>query len=237
MSKLMVLVPTRSRPHNLRSIIDAWWSTGAFEVAQLRFIVDADDAVLDQYRGILDQTPEAVMDLQPRWQQLVPKLNEASVRLAEEGDYDFFAFMGDDHLPRTRLWAHRLIERHLTTHVTGQNWFQYGRDGFQDRNLPTWWSVDRRWIKTLGLMVPGKMEHLYCDNAVKSLAVSAGVEHYNPDIFIEHMHPVAGKASGDSQYMRVNSSAQYDRDQMAFAHWLEHEQDRDAKLLEDAARG
>lgn len=238
----MVLVPTRSRPHNMRPIIDAWWETGAFEVAQLRFIVDKDDAVYDEYCAIGDNHAEVVLHEVDHWEQLVPKLNRAAVELAVRGDFQNIAFMGDDHLPRTKRWAHQLIDQHMVG-GEGKGWFQWGRDGLQDGRLPTWWSVDRRWVMALGKMVPGNMLHLYCDNAMKTLAQAAAVDHYNPDILIEHRHPIAKDGSGnpkalsDPQYRRVNSSKQYQLDQRCFATWVQQGLARDVSLLQDALGG
>lgn len=230
MPNLIVLVPTRTRPYNVTRIVDAWWGTGAFEVAQLRFIIDEDDASYGAYRRLLDHLPEVTFHTAAEWQPLVPKLNGAALRVAEQGQFDNIAFMGDDHVPRTERWAHLLVERHKP-----DIWFQWGRDGIQDDKLSTWWSVKAEWVRTLGKMVPGDVEHLYCDNAVMALGNEAGLSRYNHDILIEHMHPLAGKAMKDAQYLRVNSEMQYHRDSSAFSAWRRSGLASDATLLRDAA--
>ncbi len=235
--KLMVIVPTRSRPQNIGRIVSAWWATGAFEVAQLRFVIDRDDAEFPRYIEVLGHLSECVYQIAREWQPLVPKLNETAAELAVRGDYGAFAFMGDDHLPRTPRWAHMLIENHLITQHGKKRLFQYGRDGYQDEKLPTWWSVDRDWIMALGKMVPAPVEHLYCDNAMIELARAAGVCHYNPDILVEHMHPVAKKGQVDPQYARVNSGTQYRRDGLAFETWMKTGLSQAVTLIRDVAGG
>ncbi len=69
-------------------------------------------------------------------------------------------------------------------------------------------------------MVPAPVDHLYCDNAIKDLGLAMDRLRYLPDVLIEHMHPVAGKAESDEQYDRVNSSSQYRKDRERYQNWL-----------------
>lgn len=68
-------------------------------------------------------------------------------------------------------------------------------------------------------MVPADVEHLYCDNAIKDLGEQADCLRYLPDVLIEHMHPVAGKAPMDAGYQRVNRREQYRTDRLAYELW------------------
>jgi len=230
MTDLAVIVPTRSRPQNVAPIVKAWYETGAFGVADLWWVVDADDSEYDRYLvAFREAGPGLRLDIAPAWRPLVPKLNAAATGLRKEFGYKYLAFMGDDHIPRTPMWAHMLIEDHLRP-GTG---IVYGRDGIQDRRLPTWWSMDGRIVDALGRMVPAPVQHLYCDNAVKALGERTDQLGYDERILIEHMHPVAGKGTMDAQYQRVNRPEQYGRDQIAFNSWVNSGLDRDATLLAD----
>ncbi|WP_037684635.1 hypothetical protein, partial [Streptomyces griseus] len=106
---------------------------------------------------------------------------------------------------RTVGWAGRYVDelRQLGTGIV------YGDDGYQGERLPTQWAMTADVVGALGRMVPAPVEHLYCDNSVLDLGRAAGCIRYLPDVLVEHMHPVAGKAADDDQYRRVNSSAQY----------------------------
>lgn len=226
MTDLAVLVPTRSRPQNVAPMIEAWFKTGAWGVAELVFILDADDDRIDDYLAEIGKNLAVQRVIAPEWQPLVPKLNRVARKAAEE--YQVVAFMGDDHLPRTELWANRL----LTGHMLGRGgMITYGRDGFQDERLPTWWSMHSEVIRKLGRMVPAPVQHLYCDNAVKLLGERAGVLRYDKEILIEHMHPVVGKGKMDAQYERVNRKQQYARDQALFEGWVRDGLTADVSLL------
>jgi hypothetical protein len=140
------------------------------------------------------------------------------------------AFMGDDHLPRTEHWPSMLLAE-LGQARTG---IVYGRDGIQNERLPTWWAMTPDIVRTLGRMVPADVEHLYCDNAIKDLGQAADCLRYLPDVLIEHMHPVAGKAPMDAGYARVNAHGQYERDRRAYEAWRANDLARQATTVRAA---
>jgi hypothetical protein len=227
MTDLLVIVPTRSRPHNVEPILQAWWETGAFGFADLLFVADADDMQIGGYQDVLNGQTGPKLEILPEWMPLVPKLNTVADEVAKTREYRYLAFMGDDHIPRTPNWASRL----LVDHGHNPNWIWYGKDGFQDQNKPTWWSMDAEIVRRLGGMVPAPVQHLYCDDAVKLLGDKAGCLGYDETILIEHMHPFVGKARPDDQYIRVNRPQQYERDEHLLRSWVADGLDRDAKLL------
>lgn len=225
---LVVLVPTRSRPHRVAHLVDAFRDTSAFHAAELYFIIDADDMRHDQYVDSIKNADGANMVVLPTWQPMVPKLN----RVAREfmWSHKAIAFMGDDHLPRTAMWAHMLVQRHRADGL--KSGIIYGQDGFQNERLPTWWSMDSRVVQALdGRMVPAPVQHLFCDNVVKELGERSGTLCYDERILIEHMHPVIGKGRMDAQYERVNRPKQYESDGTLFHTWLRDEADQDATLV------
>jgi hypothetical protein len=218
---LLIVVPTRSRPHNLRPVVEAWCATGGFDDAELLFVADADDPLLDEYLNAAQEasreTRERVtVQVAPTWQQLVPKLNTAVMLDVEMNPRRFaVGFAGDDHRPRTPGWAGTLLDvlRELGTGLA------YPDDGYQHDRIPTSWAMSTDIVRALGAMVPAPVEHLFCDNAVRDLAATAGCLRYVPEVLVEHLHPVAGKADRDEQYDRVNSRRQWRADQQAYREW------------------
>lgn len=227
MSELIVVVPTRSRPHLVPRMIDAWFKTGAFGTAELLFVVDRDDMAFDQYKRMFDRYPSVQHTVMPEWMPMVPKLNIAACQAAKEASV--VAFMGDDHVPRTPMWASKLLAADVLNHGC----ISYGKDGFQDKRLPTWWGMSSKIVQRLGRMVPAPVQHLYCDNAIKMLGERTGSLVYLEDVLIEHMHPVAGKAEMDQQYQRINRKQQYTRDEAEFRRWVESGLEEHATLLSD----
>jgi len=221
---LLVVVPTRGRPHAVVPIIEAWNVTGARDDADLLFVVDNDDPTVADYEAAWQQTGfVARMVRAERWEPLVPKLDAAASAFAP--DYFALGFAGDDHRPRSTGWARTMLAA-LADMGTG---VVYGNDLLQGQRLASSWVMTSDIVRTLGRMVPAPVEHMACDNAVMALAAEAGCLAYLPDVVIEHLHPLAGKAEWDPGYWRVNRPEQYERDMAAFTAWVQ------SGLAEDAA--
>ena len=234
MADLLVIVPTRGRPGSVAPIVEAWNTTSAWVDAQLAFVVDQDDPTLDQCKAEF-----AAVDLPPRedrgparmavfdsWRPLAPKLN-AAARLWRS-DHFALGFAGDDHLPRTPGWTTAMLAalREMGTGVV------YGDDLLQRERLCTSWAMTSDIVRALGRMVPAPVEHMYCDNSVMALGRTAGCLRYLPEVVIEHMHPLAGKAEWDSGYVRVNRAEQFAQDEAAYSHWLTNGLAADVKAVE-----
>lgn len=229
MNDLVMLIPSRGRPGSVRKQADAWAATNATKQVDLVWILDLDDPTIESYERELQNYPWMQIHVQPTWVPMVPKLNRVAVEVAQVWPY--VGFMGDDHLPRSTRW-HDDLATSLERTGLGPV-IVYGKDGFQDQKLATWWAMTSNVITTLGRMVPAPVQHLYCDNAIMELGAGARCLRYLPHVLIEHMHPVAGKGKLDAGYQRVNRRQQYDRDLAAFLGWRDGEKDRDVRMLLD----
>lgn len=233
--ELTILVPTRSRPQNVESIINAWRETGAIEDgAELIFILDSDDPCLPRYLEEIfecSHTPQISYLIESEWRPLVPKLNRAAASLAALADRPI-GFMGDDHLPRTVGWVKEYLRA-----LKEKPGVVSCPDGFRTDDLPTQWVMSAEIIRTLGRMVPAPVDHLYCDNAVRDIAV--GIDSYTwlPYVLIEHMHPLAGKGVTDAGYIKVNSDEQYGMDMTSYAIWTFRDMLTDVARVKGALRG
>ncbi len=247
--RMLIIVPTRSRPENVAKVVRAWEDTDAFEHASLLFAFDRDDPKAGEYQQAIAEVDGPWRGVRgislPEWQPLVPKLNGVAVAevVGEWRHMDYFAvgFAGDDHLPRTCGWAEAYIAAlsRLGTGVVSCP------DGYRKDRLPTQWAMTSDIVRALGRMVPAPVDHLYCDNAVQDLAEAAGCYAYLDDVLIEHMHPLAGqgKAKWDDQYRHVNRPEQYRRDEEAYRMWRDSEpfarwrMDADVSLMRGVRSG
>lgn len=229
--RMLIIVPTRSRPENVAKVVRAWEETDAFRYADLLFAYDMDDPK----RGLYDlamadkgNRAEVHSVVLPEWLPLVPKLNRVAAMYAEGMPKHFaIGFAGDDHLPRTPDWAMRYL-RMLLMIGTG---VVSCPDGYRPDKLPTQWAMTADIVRALGRMVPAPVEHLYCDNAVWDLAEAAGCYAYLDDVLIEHMHPLAGKTKFDDQYRHVNRPDQFRQDEALYAVWKHGAGHPDARTL------
>ena len=223
---LAVIVPTRGRPDNAARLAEAFRSTDTLNAIAV-FVADADDPELPGYRQLLDdgKIPRLmVYDSTSGGGGLCRPLNYAARRYAEL--YEAVGFMGDDHLPRTISWDDRI----MTELDSLEPRIVYGNDLLQGPALPTAVFMQSRMITAMGCMAPSHMRHLYLDNFWKELGERLGGLVYLPDVIIEHLHPVAGKAEWDERYQVVNAPARDAADRDA---WLAY---RDGDGFESALR-
>lgn len=219
---LLIIVPSRGRPQNIAALHNAWeeTSTGA---AALLVAADDDDPTLQDYRNVCsDRGIELTVG--PRL-RMVPTLN--TVALERAPHHFALGFMGDDHRPRTLGWdAHYLAE--LRTLSTG---YVYGNDLLAGERLPTQWAQTSDTVQVLGAMIPAPVRHLWADNQVWDLGHALGRITYLPDVIVEHMHPIAGKATEDAGYREVNADTASEADRQVYAHWYENQRPVDVAKL------
>lgn len=209
---MLVVVPSRGRPNNVRELIEAWLDTRTY--ATLQVVVDDDDETLEEYRSVLGEAPSwACLEVTPR-KRLGPTLNEYAVMSAPL--FDIIGFMGDDHRPRTPGWDQRFAAVIAQMGGTG---IVYGNDLFQGPNLPTAVWMSARIVETLGYMVPPGIIHLFADDFWRDLGNGIGRLGYVHDVVIEHMHPQASKSEWDDVYVEVNSGAVWSADEATYRNY------------------
>jgi hypothetical protein len=196
MAKMIVIVPTRGRPNNAARLVKAFGATDA-DGTDLLFRVDDDDPALDEYLKI---DAEFVVG-----EHLLfgPKLNEQVAKSAP--DYDIVGFMGDDHVPRTMNWDAAFAE---VLHKTG---IAYGNDLLQGETIPTAVFMTSNIPLTLGYFCAPGIMHMYIDNAWKDWGSRSGCLTYLPDVVLEHLHHVNGKAEMDNLYQESGALMESDR--------------------------
>lgn len=215
--KTLVLCPTRGRPENAKRLHE---SIGPG--VDLIFLIDSDDRRLVDYL-MLGQTRGIYYHTGPG-KRLGPWLNEA-VDMGFTRPYEIVGFLGDDVIPRTFGWAKKIEEAMIPNGIV------YGNDGWQGEGLPTGVFMDARMVENAGYMVYPELVHLYIDNHWKAWGEALGTLTYLPDVFLEHMHPFAGKAETDRVYEDANTDERYDKDREAYHKFVEQELPKLVKRL------
>lgn len=182
------------------------------------FVVDSDDPTVGQYpKGHVYVTPPAGF--------YVAAIRRASKDPALVGEATIVGFLGDDNRFRTKGWD-RAFQRALTERPG----IAYGDDGLQHERLPTSWWVSRKIVDVFGLAEAG-FHHFYVDNIWKDLGKAADCLTYLPDVYIEHMHPLLGKAPNDATYDRGARNANHDR--RMYAQWQRATKARQIRQLKE----
>jgi hypothetical protein len=214
---LLVIIPTRGRPHAIPEIMAAWDDTGA--TADVLFCVDKDDPELAGYK---QQAKAYADDGRVRFvywarKRLVGTLNQAAVKNA--GDYRFLGFLGDDHRPRP---AEQPWDERIRICLSGGPGIVYGNDLLQGEAMATAVAMTSDIVETLGYMAPPAMVHLCVD--LVWVEWGRGMERitYLDDMVIEHLHPAAGKAEIDQGYEECNSPEQVSSDAAAYYNYRDN---------------
>ena len=211
---MVTIVPSRGRPDAAVELATAFAFTKS--TCDLIFAVDDDDPLGDQYCRALTVYPRAAVSYL-RSRTMVEALNLAA-GAAAANVANVVAFMGDDHRPRTDYWdsLYAATIQFGVTDAGRKIRMVYGNDLIQGERIPTQIAMDADVIRALGHMGPKELTHLYLDNYWKDLGGAAGCIRYMPEIVVEHLHPVAGKAAWDEGYARVNANEMYARDANAY---------------------
>jgi hypothetical protein len=207
MSDLLVIVPSRGRPHNIADLYVAWSET-THRDASLLVAVDDDDPQLPEYQRVCSLAG-IELTVGPRL-RLTGTLNKVATERAAH--HRAVAFMGDDHRPRTIGWDSDLVGA-LDTLDTG---IVYGNDLLQGEKMATAVAMTSDIVAALGYMAPPQMVHLCLDLVWVEWGKAIDRLAYLPDTVIEHMHPAVGKAQSDRGYEEANSPEQTASDHAAY---------------------
>lgn len=227
---LLVIIPTRGRPHAIPEIMQAWDDTGA--TAAVLFCVDKDDPELAAYKAHAKTYADDARVRFVFWarKRLCGTLNQAAVKNAPS--YRFLAFIGDDHRPRSASWDTRFRE----CLSGGGPGLVYGNDLLMGEQMPTAVAMTSDIVTTLGYFSPPALVHLCLDLVWLDWGRGLGRITYLNDLIIEHMHPAAGKSDVDQGYEECNSPEQVGADGAAYYDYrdnggLEADLDKLRKLL------
>lgn len=213
MSDLVVIVPSRGRPDAARELVESFTQTCTTDT-RLWLAIDRDDPDVESY-----PTGGCTL-LTGEHHSMVEALNNCAAAVTHPpfGEHTApfaIGFAGDDHRPRTIGWDQAYLDtlRELGTGIV------YGNDLLQGENLPTQCAMTADIVVALGWMCPPVLHHMCVDDFWRDLGRGAGCLRYLPDVVVEHMHPVAGKAEWTDGHRRVNAPAVYSRDRTAYARF------------------
>lgn len=222
MTEMALIVPTRGRPENIVRLYNALDDTNSH--VELVIGVDQDDPKIDDYYDVVSNK-NISMIVSPDRRRFGPTLDAIARRYAE--DYEFLAWCGDDHLPKTFEWD-RFYREELSNMKAG---IVYGNDLIQGENIPTQMGFTSNIVKALGYAVPEGFIHLYIDNYFLELGRAIGGVKYLPDVIVQHLHPCAGGAAEDLTYREANSPEHWSNDYNRFKKYVADELEEAAEKI------
>ena len=223
MSQLALFVPSRGRPDNIEALCKSLRDCESNRT-RLFVVIDDDDPSFSSYVKLANWNDFELEVVKSTRRGMAQPLNLAVRRYIK--DFDYFAFMGDDHRPRTKHWDWNLIEALLDS----DGGIAYGNDLHAGESLPTacalYWDI----VEKLHGMVPDTFIHLYIDNFWLKLGQDLGMITYLENTVIEHCHPFFGTGEMDALYEEINDPRIYSADKTAFDSYIQS--DEYAQLVE-----
>ena len=144
---------------------------------------------------------------------------------------DVLMHAGDDIIFRTQGWDQKVADAFES--VPDRILFVYGRDGYQDEKLGTHGFLHRRWVETVGYFVPPYFSSDFNDLWLHEVSGRIDRRRYLPNVFIEHMHPVAGKGEWDLTHQERLARHKADRPHILYSRMVGKRRE-DAKKLRAA---
>lgn len=205
----MWILPTHNRPDRCQATLDACQATGMDTPGLV--IVNGDGKGYENLK------------LPPNWLREITgrdeKLNDVYRRVFKATpDLDWYGFIADDILPRTKGWDRKLIER-------------AGKDRICSAN-DLWQAPNRMHgavvyggdvLRKVGYWMPEGLTHMYGDDLWEHLGRTARIWDVAMEVVTEHVHWMNGKVEQDRSYK--DSHGLMAKDQKWFQFWLENEAD------------
>lgn len=200
---LVMLVPSRGRPGNIRRLVEACEATCKLRTV-LHFGFDRDDPCLPGNLAAAGGHPYSLRDRMGlgAWTNELASLNM---------HVPYLGSMGDDMVPVTAGWDKRLVE---ACDPCGMAY----PDDKRRHDIPEMIIMSTLIIRALGWMCHPDIEHWYTDNVWADLGRSAGCLRYLPDVIVEHRHPnVPGGDPTDMTY--TEAAGKFGADLAAYQRW------------------
>jgi len=222
---LLVICPTRERPESCARMIQSFDKKSSNR-AQLIFIIDSDDRWFHEYEYMFARTHHSFI---VRHQNSICETYNMIVTQWYP-DYKFYSVTCDDYIYHTGNWDQVLMKKLIEK----SGGFAYGDDGMNGPNLPTTCIISGEIVRALGWIVLPGLKCLCGDLVWRELGNALNRLFYIPEVKIEHMSCMAGKAEEDDTYRHTNSPENYTNDNKTFRTWRSNKMPADAAKIQGA---
>ena len=227
LADLAVLVPSRGRPENLARLINAIHETSRGRTHVIAG-VDEDDHRLKDYialrKEVLHEGDAIITSAHRR--NLVQWTNHLAKILA--GDYNYYASLGDDMIPRTKGWDTKLwgaIEEDFNG--TG---ISYPWDGLRD-DIPEAYVLSCDIPEMFGWVMLPTLNHWYNDNVIADLGHGASCIRHLRGVIMDHWNVATGKGVVDQT--AIDQGTKIGDDKLAYEEWVQTTRLTDVQRLKD----
>lgn len=223
MTRIVLLVPTRSRPEQFKRMVESVHKTASCEFIISAYVA-SDDPMFAEYGKLGLGIDDDVLWMEGPDYPTVYKWNKLA---ADEmlGNPDLFMLAADDMIFETSGWDKALIDHYNSLenkiHV-------YALQDSRDPDGTPHIIVSREYINALGYFVPPIFLHWFCDTWTVAIAKSNGCFTHFRDFKLTHDKP-SDHGKPDETHSRIRRMGWHERDKYVAetcAHFLEAEKMR-----------
>ena len=191
MRDLLLAVPSRGRPQNIRRLVGTLKETCQAET-DIVVGLDTDDPALTAYEDALEESLTAYV-VKPDLHKVTAWTNHLVGKYID--GYQAFGQVGDDNVFKTPGWDVQIMDALEKTP------FAFGNDQYPSREpgtLSCHVFMRTEVVKTLGYFGPPSIAHMYVDVAWYAWGTACGITYLH-DVLIPHLHYTTG-APHDETY-------------------------------------
>lgn len=227
--KLAVLLPTRYRPEIFARMLASWKETS--EMSDLIVGLQADDE--NAYVPIISDALKTHSNIYVCSLGNIGLARKYNLMYKEFPKYAAYALLNDDHIFRTWAWDRILLDKvDKYEQDYGHRLFILSwMDGWLDDVMPAGFCTKEllNFIKTP--CPSGYMNHVFIDNVYQIIGMACDIHKHVPEVLIEHMHVIKGKAQKDVNYQQTAINFREDYD--GFVLWLLKEAPKICRDIKD----
>jgi glycosyltransferase involved in cell wall biosynthesis len=221
---ISILCPTRGRPDSVVRLVKSIQAT-AVGAVELILHVDYDDPTVDEVLALAGPGSGGLVRVLVDNRML---LSQYWNRCADIARGELLMQCGDDLVFHTPGWDATFTQ--AFDQYPDKIALVYGDDGLQHERIATHGVLHRRWVDTVGYFVPPHFASDYNDLWLTEVAAALGRLVYLPEVYTEHLHPAAGKATWDRTHQE--RLARHATEQVDHTwHTTAHLRARDVELL------
>jgi hypothetical protein len=213
---------SRNRPERLKDTILSFNATKNIDTELVVYVAENDSRINDYKKMLEEMNQKHIIGC---YRTMIEVLNYLSCELFP--DLKYYGDVNDDHIYRTKNWDIELMKA-----IDSKNGWSiaYGLT----QNLPSPLMMSGKLIRTLGYYLPPNFQHSHVDNFIMDIGKMFNLLTYVPEVNIEHMHIIFGKANMDDNYKWVTSQDVYIRGVADLQYWITNCRDNDILKIKTA---
>ena len=200
MPRLLIKIPTRSRPELFFKRLDLYYE-GLSGVVPYHFLIscDVDDATMNN-REIITKL-ETYDNLSFYFGNNYSKVEAYNADMNKYNDWDIVLVVSDDMVPVTQGYD-IIIATTMQKYFPDYDGILNFHDGHVMDALNTYPVIGRTYFNRFGFIYNPVYKALFCDSELTYISRALGKEALIPSVLINHYHPIWNLADWDELYIK-----------------------------------